>query len=147
MDEKYLISKNVKNISFALMALGVLSIAFSFYADTDRTWANLLLNNYYFIAIAVGATFYYAIQYITQSGWSAQFQRIPLAISSYLPIATVLFLLVLLGMNSLYNWTNPNTEELKELMEHKEPFLNIPFFAIRMVIYFSLWVFMTRFTS
>jgi len=144
MDEKYLISKNVKNTSYALMAIGVLSIAYAFYVGSDRAWANLLLNNYYFIAISIGATFYYAIQYITQSGWSAQFQRIPLAISSYLPVAAILFLVLLFGMNSLYSWVNPNTEELKELIEHKEPFLNIPFFAIRMVIYFSLWIFMTR---
>jgi dolichol kinase len=33
------------------------------------------LNNYYFSLLAIGASFFFAIQYITQSGWSAMFKR------------------------------------------------------------------------
>jgi len=144
MNDKYSISKKLKTISVGFIVLGIITVTIGFFTNTEKTLANLLLSNYYFISIAVGATFFYAIQYITQSGWSAQFQRIPIALGAYLPLGALLMLLLMFGMGSLYEWTHPHTEELKELMEHKEAYLNIPFFVIRLIVYFALWIFMTR---
>ena len=124
--------------------IGIVTVSFGLYFESEKTWANLLLNNYYFIAIAVGATFFYAIQYITQSGWAAQFIRVPLAFSSYLTVAGVLILLLIFGMNSLYHWSIPGAGAHDVLIEHKSPYLNIPFFFIRLIIFFTLWTIMTR---
>ncbi len=124
--------------------IGIVTVSFGLYFKSEITWSNLLLNNYYFITIAVGATFFYAIQYITQSGWAAQFIRVPLAFSSYLTVAGVLILLLIFGMNSLYHWSIPGAGDHDVLIEHKSPYLNIPFFFIRLIIFFTLWTIMTR---
>lgn len=144
MDEKYSISLRLKYIVVISVFIGILTISFGLYFESDKTWANLLLNNYYFLAIAVGATFFYAIQYIVQAGWSAQFMRIPLAFGSYLPIAGILILFLIFGMNSLYHWSLPNAGNYDVLIEHKAPYLNIPFFFIRIVVFFALWIIMTK---
>jgi len=144
MDEKYSISTKLVYVAITLILIGILTVSFGFYFRSEKTWANLLLNNYYFISIAIGATFFYAIQHITQSGWSAQFQRIPLAIGSYLTVAGVLILFIIFGMNAIYNWSLPEAATYDALIEHKRPYLNIPFFFIRIIIFFTLWILMIR---
>ncbi len=144
MDEKYSIPTKLKYVAIILVFIGIITVSFGFYFRTEKTWANLLLNNYYFISIAIGATFFYAIQYVTQSGWSAQFQRIPLAISAYLTFAGVLILFIIFGMNAIYNWSLPEAATYDSLIEHKTPYLNIRFFFIRILLFFALWILMTR---
>lgn len=144
MDEKYSVSPRLKNTAILLVFIGILTVILGFYFESKKTWANLLLNNYYFISIAVGATFFYAIQYITQSGWSAQFQRIPLALGAYMTIAGVLILFLIFGMNSLFHWSLPDAAVHDAIIEHKSPYLNIPFFFIRIIIFFALWILMIR---
>lgn len=144
MDEKFIIPKKFKNISYALIAIGILSFVIGFFVDSQRTWANYLLNNYYFVSIAVGAAFFLCIQYIAQAGWSAAFKRIPEAMSSYLPYAAVFFILLYFGMHSLFHWSHEEVAETDKLIAHKTPYLNIPFFFLRVIIFFGLWIFMTR---
>lgn len=144
MDEKYSISPRLKYIAVISVFIGIVTVSFGLYFNSEKTWANLLLNNYYFITIAVGATFFYAIQYIVQAGWSAQFMRIPLAFGSYLTLAGVLILFLIFGMNSLYHWSLPNAGAYDVLIEHKAPYLNIPFFFMRIIVFFALWIIITR---
>lgn len=144
MNEKYSISQKLKYITFIFIALGIFTVIFGLYFETQRTWANILLNNYYFISIAIGASFFYAIQYITQSGWSAIFQKIPLAISSYLTISVVLTLLLIFGIHYLYKWSLPNAGLNDAIIQHKIPYLNTTFFFIRILLFFGLWIFMTQ---
>ncbi len=144
MDKEYSISARLKYITVICVFIGVVTVSFGYYFDPEITWANLLLNNYYFISIALGATFFYAIQYISQSGWSAQFGRVPLAMGTYLTIAGVLILLLIFGMNSIYHWSHHDAAAHDPIIDHKSPYLNIPFFFIRIVIFFVLWIIMIR---
>ena len=43
-------------------------------------------------------------------------------------------------MNYLYPWTHPDLVAANEFLHHKAPFLNMPFFLIRQVIYFLIWI-------
>ncbi len=144
MEEKFTFSARLKTISLVLVGFGILVFAWGFIKAPDRMWANLLLNNFYFTSLAVGASFFLAIQYVAQAGWSSGFKRVPEAMSMYLPVAAALFIVGLLGLRSLYHWAHVDAVEHDALLAHKAPFLNIPFFTIRMVLYFSLWILMTR---
>lgn len=144
MDEKFNIPKKFKQFSYLLIAVGVMTFAIGFFTDAQRTWANYLLNNYYFVSIAVGAAFFIAIQYIAQAGWSASFKRIPEAMTAYLPFAAIFFLLLFFGMHSLYHWSHEGIAETDQLIAHKQPYLNIPFFFLRVFVFLGLWVLMTR---
>ena len=106
MKDQLVIPKNFKLLTYFLIGIGVISFALGFFIDAKRTWANYLLNNYYFLSIAIGAAFFGAIQYITQSGWSAAFKRIPEAMVAYIPFAGVFFLILFFGMNSEVEWIN-----------------------------------------
>jgi len=148
MDRKFVFRPALKYTTYGLMAIGVIAVATGFLADGERALANLLLNNFYLLCLAIGASFFLALQYITQAGWSAAFKRIPESISAYIPWAALIMILIMIGMKSLYPWIQPEEHSFDEhsmhLIEHKSPFLNVPFFLIRLVIYFAVWVFMTR---
>lgn len=144
MDTKITLSKGYQYTTYVLMAVGAALIAYSFFTDHNRAWANLLLNNYMFLSIAIGASFFIALQHISQSGWSSMFKRIPEALMSYIPWAGIIMLLLYFGMHSIYHWTHEDALATDPIIQHKSPYLNIPFFFIRMVLFFIAWMVMTR---
>ncbi|WP_321289254.1 hypothetical protein [uncultured Sunxiuqinia sp.] len=144
MEEKFTIPQKLKLLSFGFIAIGVIAFVIGLITDPTRAWANYLLNNFYFVSLAVGAAFFVAIQYITQSGWSAMFKRVPEAMAAYLPFAAVLFILLIFGMHHLYEWSHEETLATDELIQHKSPYLNVPFFFIRVIVFFALWIILTK---
>lgn len=144
MEDKLVVQSKFKYLMYGLIGIGIISLVAGFIIDPQRAWANYLLNNYYFVSLGIGAAFFGAIQYITQSGWSAAFKRIPEAMASYIPVAAVLFLLLYFGMHSLFHWSQEGVTATDELIRHKAPYLNVPFFFVRVVVFFSLWIVMIR---
>ena len=142
MKDQVNLSAAFKIITGGLLAVGLIAFIAGFIVDPDRTWANYLLGNYYFLMIALGAAFFVALQSITQAGWSAAFRRIGEAMSGYIPVAGVFFLLILLGAHSLYEWSVPGAAAHDELIAHKAPYLNLPFFTFRLILYFAAWTLM-----
>jgi hypothetical protein len=143
MDTRFTLTPRYTYIAFGCIVAGILAMAYGFYSSADRAWANLLLNNYYFLSLAIGASFFMALQYITQSGWSAMFRRVPEAMSAYIPFAGIVMLLLYFGMHNLFEWSRPEAVAEDALLAHKSPYLNITFFFIRMVVFFGAWTFMT----
>ncbi len=145
MDKKLTISPAFKYITYGMIGVGIITLIFGFIYDPVKTWANYLVNNYYFLAVVVGATFFGSLQYITQSGWSAGFVRIPQAIGNFYPVLFLLMLPILIwGMHDLFHWTHAGAAEHDALIAHKSPYLNMPFFIGRYVFYFAVWILLTQ---
>ncbi len=51
--------------------------------------------------------------------------------------SSLLFLLLLIGMGYLYPWTHPHDVAHNQVLQHKRPYLNMPFFIIRTSVYFA----------
>ena len=58
IDEKFVAPQKLKYLTYGMIAIGVISFVIGFFTDSTRTWANYLLNNFYFVSIAVGAAFF-----------------------------------------------------------------------------------------
>jgi MFS family permease len=141
MKDQITVSRNFRIITFLLIAIGAVTIIFGLISDHKTTWANYLVANYYFLSLAMGGAFFLVLQSISQSGWSSAFKRVAEAMMSYVPFAALFFLLIWFGMNDLYQWTHKDVVALDPVIQHKTAYLNIPFFFIRMVLYFVLWIF------
>ncbi len=139
MDKKLHISKSFKIIMILLIAIGVVTIFIGFITgDVTRTWANLLLNNFLFLSLTLGALFWMALQAITQSGWSAAFVRVPQAMVSYLMVAAILWIFLFFGLPHLFHWIHASATD--PVLAHKSPYLNVPFLIGRTVLFFILWI-------
>src|SRR6056297_169062 len=98
METNFTIKKNT-NILFAILILvGIAATVTGFLTDSSRTWSNILVNNYYFITLSVGALLFYSLQYITNSGWSALITRLPLSLGAFLPVGALLMILMYFGL-------------------------------------------------
>jgi len=140
MNEQFIVSRNFKIVTLIMVCLGIIAFISGLIVQPKITWANYLIVNYYFLSLAMGGLFFLVIQNITQSGWSSSFQRVSEAMMSYIPFAAFFFLLFFFGMKDVYHWTHAEAVAKDPLLLHKSVFLNTPFFIIRMIIYFSLWI-------
>ena len=145
MDEQFEFKQKYRNILLIVITSGILiSLAAILISKpgATRIWANVLLNNQFFMGISLGAAFFIAVHRLALSGWHTVLQRIPDAMTTYLPVAFILMLFIYFGMHSLYNWSN--NDEIDKVIEGKKAWLNVPFFFIRLVFYFLGWIVFTR---
>jgi hypothetical protein len=144
-DKKLTLSRGFSYFCLVLVIIGLITLIAGFISDPVKTWANYLMNNYYFLTLAIGATFYGALQYITQSGWSSGFIRVPQAMGNFIPVIAILMLPILIfGMPEIYHWAHPGAAVQDPVIAHKMPYLNMGFFVFRFVFYFAVWIFMTQ---
>ncbi len=142
----YQFTKKNKLIAVVMMVIGLAAIAYGFSQDVTRTWANILMSNFYFMAIALAGTFFIAVNYVSQAGWAVVVKRVPEAMGQFLPFAAVVMLIIFFfGGHDLYHWTHHYLYDKTDIrydaiMDGKSAYLNTPFFVIRMVAYFVIWI-------
>ncbi len=143
MYKSFEFTQKIKTFLIALMVIGAVLTVVGVVMNLDhghRIWANVLLNGFYFTAIAMGAAFFVVVHILGEGGWQTSIQRIPEAISQYVPIGGVTMLLVLVGMHDIYHWTHPDPDDT--ILLGKVPFLNPVFFSIRTIVYIAVWTFL-----
>lgn len=157
-----------------LMVIGILAIVGGFLTDHSdhhqRWWANLLINGFFFLAISLGALFFYALQYAAEVGWSAYIKRFFEAMFAFIPYGMGLIIVILLvghvfHGHHLYHWMdsslyapyimpdgtlvetmeagaveNPNYDHI---IAHKGAFFGA-FFWIRTIAYLVVFVVFAR---
>lgn len=149
----YTFTQKGKTITFVMIAIGLVSVIASFMTHSHQAWSNLLQNSFYFMAIALGGTFFLAVQFAAEVGWSVALKRIPEALGAFMPYAAVLMLFTIIGNmisahnggHYLYHWMHhelfdPASPEYDKIIAGKEGFLNLPFFFIRVIAYFAIWI-------
>ncbi len=127
---------------FAAGILGVVLSLIGLFVNTEQFFYSYLTSFTFIASLVLGALFFVMIQHVTRSSWSVVIRRIPETISFQLLWLGLLFVPILFGMEFLYEWTRPERIATDELTQYKQPYLNIPFFVIRNVIYFTVWGFL-----
>jgi len=131
-------------ITRALVAAAIglgLTLVLGLVGDGQRVLQAYHVAFVYWAGIAVGALLINMVFQAGKATWYVVLRRVLESIPLSAPLFLVLFVPVLLGMGSIFPWVNPAglDEELRRLAEHRRPYLNVPFFALRTVIYFALW--------
>ena len=140
MTENFNIPRKALYLAWLFIGIGLLALVYGFISDTSRLFPVLLLNNFYFLSISLGAVFFIALQHVTDSGWSVMFQRIPEAMASYVPVGFLVMFVFLFGIGEIYEWAQPGITETDPLIDHKSPYLNVPFFYVRLILVFLAWM-------
>ncbi len=132
--------KNLLRVSFAGTAVTLVGL----FVAPGRTWPNILLASYYVLGLSVGAAVFIALQYVSNAGWSVALRRVPEAVAVVFPLGAALILLVLPGIQSVYEWSHAEVAAASHLLSAKSGWLNIPFFALRTVVYLAVWGLLIR---
>lgn len=128
-------------IAGAVALIGAVLCAVLGPGNPKQFYFSWLVSFLFFLSLALGALAFVLFQYATQGGWGVVLRRIGETTFATLPAMAVLFLPVLLGLHELYEWSHAEAVEHDALLRWKSPFLNVPFFLIRAVVYFGIWSF------
>jgi hypothetical protein len=132
----------------ALIAGIVLVLAMLLPFNHDRFFEAYLIGWTFWTGIAVGSIALLMLQHLTGGGWGFVIRRILEASTRTLPFMAVLFIPILLGAHSLYHhWMDHEEMAKHEVVAFKAPYLNFPFFTIRAVVYFAVWIALTYFLN
>jgi len=114
----------------------------------NKPWAALYVACIFFMLIALGTLAFYAIQIVSQAGWSPVLFRVMQGITSYLLPGSIIFFLLLLAagfhMNHLFIWldkgiTVKGSENYDAIIAGKSGYLNFPFWIIRAILFLTVW--------
>ncbi len=115
----------------------------AFY-DVEHLLQSYLTSFIYWLTLALGGFFFVMLHHLTNSTWSVVLRRLAERAASVLPVLAILFLPVLIGLKSIFPWTDESVMA-GEIIRHKSPYLNPPFFIIRSILYFAAWIGVSQF--
>jgi len=148
-NQQFEFSGKAKTWSLIAILVGIAAIAFGFLTGhAERTFANLLLMGYYFTCVCAAGTFFLALQFVAQAGWSAGLLRVPQAFAKVLPVASVILIVIiaagLFSHNLYHHWNVPGITDHESptydhLIANKAGYLNAPFFIGRQIIFLGIY--------
>lgn len=130
-----------KRLSTTLLVAGLILTGIGLalnWGDATHIWTSLLYNTFFFVGIALSASFFISASTQGYGGWYMVFRRVSEAMSLYLPVGGVLLLIVaFLGAPHIYHWWDPANHD--EILTQKSAYLNSSFFMLRLVVYVVVW--------
>ena len=111
-----------------LVALGALSFLVGLAGGSGtHAWALFLANLLFWSGLSVAGPAIAGIFELTEARWAARLRRIATTTVAFMPVSFVLFLLLLVGVRTLYPWATVP-------IPAKAIWLNVPFFVVRTVV-------------
>ncbi|GAB4220187.1 MAG: membrane protein [Acidobacteriota bacterium] len=141
---RYGISQRLRLVLAGLMALGGLTFLAGLILVPGRIWANYLISFFYLLSLGLGAAFFIALQYASGASFGVAYRRIPEAMTSVLKYSAAGLVLLLAGVHSLYEWSHPSVVAGDAVLQEKSAWLNVPFFTVRLALYFLVWIGFSR---
>ncbi len=117
----------------------VLAVAGYFMSGADRFYQAYLIAYTFWMGVILGSMALLMVQHLSGGVWGIILRRPFEAAVRTLPIMTIFFLPIVLGMHSLYEWTHEGITQTDPVIASKALYLNTPFFLVRQAIYFAIW--------
>jgi hypothetical protein len=114
----------------------------------NKPWTALYVAAIFFMLISLGVLAFYAIQIVSQAGWSPVLFRVMQGLTAYLPVGSILFFILLLmsafHFNHLFVWMDPElvdvtSPKFDKLIAGKQGYLNEYAWLIRAAIFLIGW--------
>lgn len=114
----------------------------------NKPWAALYVAAIFFMLISLGVLAFYAIQIVSQAGWSPVLFRVMQGLTAYLPVGSILFFILLLmsafHFNHLFVWMDPElvdvtSPKFDKLIAGKQGYLDEYAWLIRAAIFLIGW--------
>lgn len=118
----------------------VLGVIGALTGSLDRFFQAYLVAFMFWLGLSLGSLAFLMIHYLTGSHWGMTVRRVCEAAASNLPLMAVLFIPLLFNLRGLYLWARPEAVQASEVLLEKSAYLNVPFYIVRAVIYFAIWI-------
>lgn len=116
-----------------------LGVAGFFMSGVDRFFQAYLVAYTFWMGVVLGSMALLMVQHLSGGVWGLVLRRPFEAAVRTLPYMAVLFLPIVFGMHSLYEWSHEGIAETDPIIRAKALYLNVPFFYGRQAFYFVVW--------
>ena len=111
-----------------LVALGALSFVVALAGRSGtHAWAVFLVNLLFWSGLSAAGPAIAGIFELTEARWAGRLRRIATTTVAFMPVSFVLFLLLMVGLRTLYPW-------VAVPIPKKAAWLNVPFFVLRTIV-------------
>ncbi|MFP5262957.1 MAG: hypothetical protein ACLGJB_13720 [Blastocatellia bacterium] len=113
--------------------------------NATQFFRSYLLSFIFWIGIALGSFAILMVQHMSGGAWGLVIRRLLESATRTFPLLVLLFIPVAVGAAWIYPWVRPDdaawnlSAEAREIIHHKQPYLNFTFFLVRAVFYFLVW--------
>jgi len=133
---RFSINDRLQKFLLGFVAIGIIGFVVGLIGSNSYlAWQALLINTLFFGGIALGGLAFSLIFTITNAKWGRPIKRLAEALSAFIPIAALLLGLLFFGADHFFEWMDHD-----KVMHAKAGWLNFPFFIIRNVLLFGLFV-------
>jgi hypothetical protein len=132
----------LKNLQSKLMMAGVVGIAvcaIGLVMNPAQFVRSFLPVYMWMLSVTLGSLGLAMVHQVSGGAWGVVIRRILGAASRTLPLLTILFIPIALGLHALYPWADAAHVADDPVLQWKQPYLNVPFFLARAAIYFITW--------
>ena len=129
----------LSRLGLGLLVIGIVLGVLSFFVDHSRAVFNYLLSYAFLISIGVGALFLIALEYVAGADWSVPIRRVVEFFAAIVPFLAILVIPLLFNIHDIFHWSHADIVAEDKVLQGKAPYLNIPFFIIRVFLFIGLW--------
>jgi hypothetical protein len=84
------------------------------------------------------------LHHLAHATWSVVVRRLAEAIAMNFDILLILAIPILIGAGRVYPWTDRAMMAAEPALRGKATWLSVPFFGIRLAVYFAVWIVLSR---
>lgn len=132
---------------FIALAIGivaaVLSVVGAFF-DATQFFQSYLFAYLFWLGLALGCFGLITLHHLVGGRWGFATRRFFETGLTTLPLMAALIIPILFGLQKIYGWANGAEVAASDTLQHRHIYLNIPFFIVRMVIWFAIWFWLAR---
>jgi hypothetical protein len=129
----------LRQFGMILVALGLVLTGIGLaISGLDRFYQAYLVAYTFWMGVVLGSLAILMVQHLSGGAWGIVLRRPLEAAVKTLPMMALLFLPIVFGMQSLYEWAHPDALN-DPIIREKALYLNTPFFLARQIFYFVVW--------
>lgn len=125
-------------------AVGLAACIAGAFIDREQFFRSYLVAFLFSSGLSIGCLGLLMLHYLMGGRWGLVTRRILEAGAGTLPFVLVAslphFAGLALGFHDLYPWAESETAEADRALQHKAPYLNVPFFLVRAALCFAVWI-------
>lgn len=131
--------RRVRTLGLVVGGVGVAAVVVGALLAGDEFFYGYLVGFVFWIGMTLGSLALLALHQITGGNWSLMAQRPLESAALNVPLMALAFVPLLFGLHALYEWSHAEAAMEHVKLAHKKPYLNVPFWVVRQVIYFAVY--------
>jgi hypothetical protein len=127
--------------AFTVGAVSLTLTAIGLFISREQFFRSYLWAFLFWFSLGMGCLPLLMLYHLVGGSWGFTIRRVMESGARTLPTLAILFVPILFGVHYLYEWSQPEVLAQSAIIARKHAYLNTPFWIIRALIYFAVWLY------